>query len=224
MSRNKLFVSALTKTVSGFLLLGLLLFLPAGTWNYPGAWRFIGLLFIPMFFLGAVLLCKAPELLEKRLKVKEEESEQKQVILFSGLILVVGFVLAGLDFRFKWTLLPAWVIILASVLFLFSYGLYAQVLRENAYLSRIVEIQDNQKVIDTGLYGIVRHPMYSAVTIMFLSMPVVLGSVVAVIPFLFIPAVLIKRIKNEEEVLEKGLDGYLAYKTRVKYRMIPFIW
>ena len=223
-SRTQLLVSALTKTVAGFFLIGLLLFLPAGTWNYPGAWRFIGLLFVPMLILGVVLLCKAPELLEKRLKVKEEQSEQKQVILFSGLILVSGFVLAGLDFRFGWTQLPTWGVVLASVLFLFSYALYAQVLRENEYLSRIVEIQEDQKVIDTGLYGIVRHPMYSAVTIMFLSIPLVLGSVAAVLPFLLIPAVLIKRIRNEEDVLEKGLDGYVAYKNKVKYRMIPYIW
>ena len=223
-SRKQLLVSALTKTVAGFFLIGLLLFLPAGTWNYPGAWRFIGLLFVPMLILGVVLLCKAPELLEKRLKVKEEESEQKQVILFSGLILVSGFVLAGLDFRFGWTQLPTWGIVLASVLFLFSYALYAQVLRENEYLSRIVEIQEDQKVIDTGLYGIVRHPMYAVTLLLFLSMPLVLGSIHAFLVFLAYPVIIGKRLLAEETFLEEHLPGYREYKQKVRYRLLPFIW
>lgn len=223
-SRIKLLVSALTKMFFGFLLMGILLFLPAGTWKYPGAWRLLGLLFVPMLLLGSVLFFKSPELLKKRLQSKEQQSEQKLVVLLSALIFVAGFVLAGLDFRFRWTQLPEWVILFSSALFLISYGLYAEVLRENAYLSRTVEIQENQKVIDTGLYGLVRHPMYLAVTLLFLSMPLVLGSAVAVFPFLCIPAVLIKRIHNEEAVLENGLNGYREYKNKVKYRMIPFLW
>lgn len=182
------------------------------------------MLFIPMIILGLMLWLKAPDLLAKRLRNKENESEQKQVIALSLLVFVGGFVVAALDFRFKWSNLPTWLVIVASVILLLSYGLYGEVMRENAYLSRTVEIQENQKVIDTGLYGIVRHPMYFATTLLFLSFPLVLGSVVAFVIFLFYPALLVKRIKNEEIVLEKGLKGYKEYKERVKYRMIPFIW
>ena len=222
--KKELLGSGLIRMLSGLLLMGLLLFLPAGTWHYPGAWRLLGLLFIPMPVIGIVLSIMAPELLRKRLNVKEQESEQKQVIVLSALIFIVGFVLAGLDFRFGWTQLPLAVVIAGMILFLLAYGLYIEVMRENAYLSRTVEIQEGQKVIDTGLYGIVRHPMYMAVTILFLSMPLVLGSAIAIIPFLGVPVVLVKRIRNEEMVLVKGLPGYEAYQKKVTYRMIPFLW
>lgn len=216
--------SGIIRMIAGLVLMGALLFLPAGTWCYPGAWRLLALLFLPMPVIGIVLAVKAPELLAKRLNVKEQESEQKQVIVLSALIFILGFVLAGLDFRFGWTQLPLAVVIAGMVLFLLAYGLYLEVMRENAYLSRTVEIQEGQKVIDTGLYGVVRHPMYMAVTILFLSMPLVLGSVIAILPFLGIPAVLVKRIKNEEQVLEAGLPGYREYEKKVAFRMIPFLW
>ncbi|MGM9677710.1 MAG: methyltransferase family protein [Butyricicoccus sp.] len=216
--------SGIIRMIAGLVLMGALLFLPAGTWRYPGAWRLLALLFLPMPVIGIVLAVKAPELLAKRLNAKEQESEQKQVIVLSALIFILGFVLAGLDFRFGWTQLPLAVVIAGMVLFLLAYGLYLEVMRENAYLSRTVEIQEGQKVIDTGLYGVVRHPMYMAVTILFLSMPLVLGSVIAILPFLGIPAVLVKRIKNEEQVLEAGLPGYREYEKKVAFRMIPFLW
>ena len=216
--------SGIIRMIAGLVLMGALLFLPAGTWCYPGAWRLLALLFLPMPVIGIVLAVKAPELLAKRLNAKEQESEQKQVIVMSALIFILGFVLAGLDFRFGWTQLPLAVVIAGMVLFLLAYGLYLEVMRENAYLSRTVEIQEGQKVIDTGLYGVVRHPMYMAVTILFLSMPLVLGSVIAILPFLGIPAVLVKRIKNEEQVLEAGLPGYREYEKKVAFRMIPFLW
>ena len=216
--------SGIIRMIAGLVLMGAMLFLPAGTWRYPGAWRLLALLFLPMPVIGIVLAVKAPELLAKRLNVKEQESEQKQVIVLSALIFILGFVLAGLDFRFGWTQLPLAVVIAGMVLFLLAYGLYLEVMRENAYLSRTVEIQEGQKVIDTGLYGVVRHPMYRAVTILFLSMPLVLGSVIAILPFLGIPAVLVKRIKNEEQVLEAGLPGYREYEKKVAFRMIPFLW
>lgn len=216
--------SGIIRMIAGLVLMGALLFLPAGTWCYPGAWRLLALLFLPMPVIGIVLAVKAPELLAKRLNAKEQESEQKQVIVLSALIFILGFVLAGLDFRFGWTKLPLAVVIAGMVLFLLAYGLYLEVMRENAYLSRTVEIQEGQKVIDTGLYGVVRHPMYMAVTILFLSMPLVLGSVIAILPFLGIPAVLVKRIKNEEQVLEAGLPGYREYEKKVAFRMIPFLW
>lgn len=222
--KSKLILTGLIKMLSGVVLMGLLLFLPAGTWRFWNAWLLLGLLFLPMIIVGVVLLGKAPDLLEKRLNSREQETEQKLVILFSSLIFIVGFILAGLDYRFGWTKLPVPIVIIGGLLFLLAYGIYIEVMRENAYLSRTVEIQDNQHVIDTGLYGVVRHPMYMGVIILFLSMPLVLGSAVAIIPFLFIPAVLVKRIRNEEEVLEKGLSGYCEYKNKVKYRMIPFIW
>ena len=216
--------SGIIRMIAGLVLMGALLFLPAGTWCYPGAWRLLALLFLPMPVIGIVLAVKAPELLAKRLNAKEQESEQKQVIVLSALIFILGFVLAGLDFRFGWTQLPLAVVIAGMVLFLLAYGLYLEVMRENAYLSRTVEIQEGQKVIDTGLYGVVRHPMYMAVTILFLSMPLVLGSVIAILPFLGIPAVLVKRIKNEDQVLEAGLPGYREYEKKVAFRMIPFLW
>lgn len=220
----KLFFNAITKFLVGIVLIGALLFIPAGTLQYWNGWLFMGILFVPMIFLGAILLFKAPNLLEKRLKSKEKESEQKIVILLSLFVFVGGFVLSALDFRFDWSNLPVWVVILAAVIMLVSYGLYAEVMRENTYLSRTVEVQENQKVIDTGLYGVVRHPMYFATTIMFLSFPLVLGSWIAFFVFLIYPILLVKRIKNEEIVLEQGLPGYKEYKQKVKYRMIPFIW
>lgn len=220
----KLLLNAMTKFAGGLILIAVLLFLPAGTWNYPGGWRFCTLLFIPMLLLGVVLYFRAPELLAKRLKSKETESAQKQVIGLSLLMFVGGFVVAGLDFRFGWSRMPGWVENTASAALLVSYGLYAQVMRENAYLSRTVEIQEGQRVIDTGLYGIVRHPMYMATTALFLSMPLTLGSWYAFAIFLLYPALLAKRIRNEEAVLAEGLPGYREYMKKVKYRMIPFIW
>lgn len=220
----ELMFRAIAKCIIGLLAMELLLFLPAGTWRYPGAWLLLGLLFIPMTMVGIVLMLKNPELLEKRLNSREQEMEQKKVILLSSVIFVAGFVLAGLDFRYGWTTLPMPVVVVGSVLFLTAYGLYIEVMHKNVFLSRTVEIQENQKVVDTGLYGIVRHPMYLGVVLLFLSMPLVLGSGVAIVPFLFVPAVLVKRIRNEEEVLEQGLPGYEEYKKKVRYRMIPFVW
>ena len=220
----KLLINALTKFICGLILVGLLLFLPAGTFNYPNAWLFVGILFVPMIFLGIVLFAKAPELLKKRLDTKEKESTQKGVVAFSALIFLIGFILAGLDFRFGLSKVPLAVVIIASLLFLVSYGLYAEVMRENAYLSRTVKVQENQKVIDTGLYGIVRHPMYMATILMFLSIPLVLGSWYAFIVFLLYPVIIAVRIKNEEQVLSKELPGYEEYKQKVKYKILPFIW
>lgn len=222
--KTKLIFSAITKYIMGLLMVGLLLFLPAGTMDYWNGWLFIGLLFVPMLILGTVLFVKSPELLEKRLRDKETELEQKQVIAGSLIMFIGGFVVSALDYRFGWSDLPIAVIVIAAVLLLVSYGLYGEVMRENAYLSRTVEIQENQKVVDTGLYGIVRHPMYFVTTLLFLSIPLVLGSLVGLIIFLIYPILMVKRIKNEEEVLEKGLTGYKEYKEKVKYRLIPFIW
>lgn len=220
----KLLISALTKFILGLLLVGALLFIPAGTVAYPNAWLFIGLLFVPMLLLGAVLLIVSPALLKKRLDFKENESTQKGVVAVSALIFLIGFTVAGLDFRFGWSHVPVWVVITASVILLVSYALYAEVMRENAYLSRTVKIQDGQKVIDTGLYGIVRHPMYAVTVWLFLSIPVVLGSWWALLCFLPYIAVIAVRTVNEEKLLEAGLNGYTDYKKRVKYRIIPFIW
>ena len=217
-------LSALLKFICGLLLVGALLFLPAGTLSYPNAWLFIGLLFVPMLALGVVLLVKAPTLLEKRLNAKEGEKTQKGVVALSGLLFVAGFVVAGLDFRFSWSNVPLWVVTVASGILLISYALYAEVMRENAYLSRTVEVQADQKVVDTGLYGIVRHPMYAVTLWLFLSIPVVLGSWWALLCFIPYVAVIAVRICNEEKVLETGLQGYREYKTRVKYRLIPFVW
>lgn len=223
MKRNLLLIGFL-KMAAGVLLMGALLFLPAGSLRYYGAWRLLALLFIPMLIVGVVLYCKAPDLLRKRLNSREQEPEQRRVILLSAMIFMIGFVLSGLDFRFGWTQLPLPAVLAGALLFLLAYGLYIEVIRENAYLSRTVEIQENQKVIDTGLYSIVRHPMYMAVMLLFLAMPLVVGSAVSILPFLFIPTVLTKRIKNEEMVLEDGLPGYREYKAKVKWRLIPFIW
>ena len=224
MSKQKLLLSALTKFLAGIVFMGLVLFLPAGTWNYFNAWLFLGLLFIPMLILGIVLFFKAPELLEKRLQSKEKESTQKGVVAASGLMFIGSFVLAGLDFRFGWTNVPAWVVTVAAVVLLTSYGMYGEVMRENAYLSRTVEVQENQKVIDTGLYGVIRHPMYTATIFLFLAIPLVLGSWIAFAVMFLYPAAIIARIGNEEKVLEEGLQGYTEYKKKVKYRLIPFIW
>jgi len=220
----KLLFNALIKFTVGLLLVGALLFIPAGGFGYTNGWLFAGLLFIPMLILGAVLLIKAPELLKKRLGAKEEEGTQKGVVAVSGLLFVGGFVVSGLDFRFGWSYVPTWAVIAASAVLLISYALYAEVMRENAYLSRTVEVQENQKVIDTGLYGIVRHPMYAVTVWLFLSIPVVLGSWWALLCFLPYVPVIIVRIINEEKVLEAGLEGYTEYKKRVKYRILPFVW
>lgn len=221
---GKLLISALTKYIVGLLMVMALLFIPAGTLEYMNGWLFIGLLFIPMLILGAVLLIKAPALLEKRLNSKEKESEQKSVIGLSLLMFLGGFIVSALDYRFGWSDMPLVVVIIAAVVLLLSYAGYAEVMRENAYLSRTVEVQENQKVVATGLYGIVRHPMYSVTTLLFLAIPLVLGSYIGFVIFLIYPVLLVKRIENEEEVLEKGLPGYSEYKKKVKYRMIPFIW
>lgn len=220
----KLFVQAIVKFLFGLVLIGLLLFLPAWSLKYWNGWLFLGILFVPMFIAGIVMMFKSPELLKKRLNAKEEEQEQKTVIALSGLMFLAVFIVAGLNFRFQWIVLPAWAVWIGVGVFLAAYLMYAEVLRENTYLSRTVEVQENQKVIDTGLYGIVRHPMYSATLFLFLSMGIVLGSPISVaILLLYIPIIAL-RMKNEEQVLEKGLDGYKAYKTRVKYKVIPFIW
>ena len=215
---------AVKKFVAGLVCIGLLLFLPAGTMYYYNGWLFCAVLFIPVLIMGVVLFLKAPDLLRKRLREKEEQAEQKSVVALSGLMFVAGFVLAGLDYRFGWTQLPLWLVYGAAVAFLLGYAMFGEVMRENAYLSRTVEVQENQVVIDTGLYGIVRHPMYTATVVMFLAMPLVLGSAVSLLVFLVYPLLIAKRIRNEEQVLEEGLAGYSEYKQKVKYRMIPFIW
>lgn len=220
----RLLAKALAKYLLGLALVSALLFLPAGTLAYPGGWLFIGLLFVPMLILGAVLLVKSPTLLEKRLNAKEKEGAQKSVLALSALLFIAGFVIAGLDHRYAWSRVPTWAIILASAVLLISYALYAEVMRENAYLSRTVEVQEGQQVVDTGLYGIVRHPMYAVTLWLFLSIPVVLGSWWSLLCFAPYIAVLVLRIRNEEKVLTDGLPGYAEYKTRVKSRLIPFIW
>ena len=220
----KLLASALTKFIFGIALVGALLFLPAWTFNYFGAWLFLGVLFIPMAVMGVVMFMRSPELLEKRLASKEKESAQKGVVGISALMFLGGFILSALDFRFGWSRVPLWLTLAAAVIFLLGYAMYAEVLRENAYLSRTVEVQEGQRVIDTGLYGIVRHPMYLATLFMFLPMPMILGSLWGLIPFAIYPVAIIIRILNEEKVLADGLEGYAEYKKRVKYRLIPFIW
>ncbi len=221
---KELFIQAITKFLGGVALLGLLIFLPAGTFSYWQGWLLMGILFIPMFIAGLVMMKKNPELLKKRLNAKEEEAEQKQVIIFSGLMFLATFVLAGLNFRFQWLLLPDWAVWAAAVLFLLAYALYAEVLRENTYLSRTIEVQEEQKVIDTGLYGIVRHPMYAATLVLFLSMPLVLASPLSFLVMLLYIPIINKRMGNEEEVLRQGLKGYNAYMKKVRYRVIPFLW
>jgi len=220
----KLFFQAITKFILGVILIGLLIFWPANTINYWNGWLFMGILFIPMFIAGIFMMIKAPELLRKRLNAKEKESEQRQVIALSGLMFLIGFITCGLNYRYSWIIIPNYVSIISAIIFIFAYIIYAEVLRENAYLSRTIEVQENQKVIDTGLYGIVRHPMYGATILLFLSMPLVLGAVISFVIFLAYPLIIAKRIKNEEEVLEKDLQGYREYKEKVKYKVIPFIW
>ena len=220
----KLFTQAIFKFLGGLLIVGLLLFLPAGTFVWRQAWLLLGILFVPMFIAGLIMMKRAPDLLRKRLDAKEEEKEQKTVIVLSGLMFLAAFIVAGLNFRFRWIVLPVWVSWAAAVLFLLAYVLYAEVLRENVWLSRTVEVQESQKVVDTGLYGIVRHPMYMTTLLLFLSMPLVLGSVISfVIMLLYIP-IIAKRIRNEEQVLEGGLEGYAEYKKRIRYKVIPFVW
>ena len=221
---SKLFAQAIIKFLSGLVIVGLLLFLPAGTFSYWQGWLLMGILFVPMFIAGLVMMKKSPDLLRRRLDVKEQEAEQKTVIALSGLMFLAAFLVAGLNFRFGWIVLPDWISYTGVAIFLAAYALYAEVLRENAYLSRTVEVQQNQKVIDTGLYGVVRHPMYMSTLLLFLSMPLVLGSVISfVITLAYIP-IIAKRIENEEKVLEDGLPGYAEYKNRVKWKVVPFIW
>ena len=224
MKTSRLLAQGLLKMLSGMLIVALVLFLPAGSWNYFNGWLFCGLLFLPMLVLGALLLWKAPALLEKRLNTKEQEKTQMAVVAVSSLLFLAAFVAAGLDFRFGWTHVPIWLVCLAAVLQLAAYGLYAEVMRENAWLSRTVEVQENQKVIDTGLYGIIRHPMYTSTVLLFLAMPLVLGSWVSFAIMLLYPVVIVFRIRNEEQVLETGLAGYREYKQRVRCRLLPFIW
>lgn len=220
----KLMGNALTKFTCGLLLVGLLIFLPAGTIDYTYGWLFIGLLFVPMLIAGFVMLYKAPDFLAKRLDAKEKQATQKGVVALSGLMFIAGFVVAGLDFRFGWSKMPLPVTVAASALFLVAYALYAEVMRENAYLSRTVKVEQGQTVVDTGLYGIVRHPMYMATVLLFLMIPLVLGSWYALIAFAFYPAIIIVRLKDEEELLTRELPGYAAYKGKVKFRLIPYIW
>ena len=221
---RKLLIQGIIKFLAGVVLLGVLLFLPAGTLAWPQGWRLMGILFIPMFFAGIVMIRKNPELLRKRLNAKEKQAEQQDVLKLSALMFLAVFILAGLNFRFRWIVLPDWISWTAAAIFLISYGLYAEVMRENAFLSRTIEVQENQQVVDTGLYGIVRHPMYMSTLFLFLAMPLVLGSVISfLIMLLYIP-IIAKRIRNEEQVLEEGLDGYTEYKQKVKYKVIPFIW
>jgi protein-S-isoprenylcysteine O-methyltransferase Ste14 len=221
---NKLLTQAIIKFLAGVILLGILIFLPAGSRAYWQGWLLMGILFVPMFFEGIILLIKNPDLLRKRLDVKEKEQEQKIVVALSGLLFIAAFVIAGLNFRYGWWTLPDWGVWIAAVIFFGCYLLYAEVLRENTYLSRTIEVQENQTVIDTGLYGFVRHPMYMATTMLFLAMPLVLASPISFLIMLGYIPVIAKRIRNEEAVLEDGLAGYKEYKAKVKYRLIPFVW
>jgi protein-S-isoprenylcysteine O-methyltransferase Ste14 len=220
----KLFIQAIIKFLAGFILIGLLIFLPAGTFSFFNGWLFMIILFVPMFLAGIVMMFKNPALLKSRLNAKEKQREQNVVIKLSGIMFLMGFIVAGLDFRFNWFTVPKGVVIGGTIVFLIAYLLYAEVLKENTYLSRTIEVQENQKVIDTGLYGIVRHPMYSATLLLFLSMPLVLGSIYSFLIFLAYPLIIAKRIKEEEKFLEEELEGYREYKQKVKYRLIPFIW
>ena len=221
---RKLLIQTIIKFLIGAVLLGVLLFVPAGTLAWMQGWLLMGILFIPMLCVGLIMMKKDPELLKKRLNAKEKQKEQKDVVRFSGLMFLAAFILAGLNYRFKWIVLPDWISWAAAVLFLLAYALYAEVMRENSYLSRTIEVQEGQKVVDTGLYGIVRHPMYMSTLFLFLAMPLVLGSVISfLIMLLYIPLIA-KRIRNEEQVLEEGLEGYKEYKQKVQYKVIPFIW
>lgn len=219
-----LLIQSISKFFLGVIVLGILLFLPAGSFHYWQGWLLMGILFVPMFIVGLVMMAKNPELLRKRLNAKEKETEQKTVVVISGLLFLAAFVVAGLNWRMGWWVLPDWVVWVAAILFLSSYLLYTEVMRENTYLSRTVEIQENQKVIDTGLYGIVRHPMYMATTALFLTMPLVLASPISFLIMLGYIPVIAKRIRNEEAVLENGLDGYKDYKKHVKYKVFPLVW
>lgn len=221
---KKLFFQAITKFIFGVIIIGLLLFIPAGTFKYLNGWLFMGLLFVPMFIVGIILMIKNPELLRRRLNAKEKEMEQKEVLLLSALMFISGFIIAGLNFRFKFIVLSNIVPIIGSIIFIISYIIYGEVLRENAYLLRTIEVEKEQKLVDTGLYGIVRHPMYSATIFLFLSIPLILGSIISFLIFLIYPIILLKRIKNEEKVLEKDLPGYIEYERKVKYKLIPYIW
>lgn len=220
----KLFLSAVIKFLLGFIIVGLLIFIPAGTINYFNGLLFMGLLFIPMFIVGLIMFFKSPELLRSRLNAKEKESEQREVLTFSAFMFISGFVIAGLNYRYGWIVLPNIVVMIASVIFIISYIMYAEVLRENAFLLRTIEVKENQVLVDTGLYGVVRHPMYAITIILFLMIPLILGSVISFIIFLIYPFIIVKRIRNEEKVLEKDLKGYKEYEKKVKYRLIPFIW
>lgn len=220
----KLLLEALIKFVCGLLMVGLLIFLPAGTLAYTYGWLLIFLLFAPMLIAGFVMLKKSPEFLKRRLDAKEKQGTQKGVVAFSGIMFLVGFVVAGLDFRFGWSTVPTWVVVTATLLFLLAYALYAEVMRENAYLSRTIKVEEGQKVVDTGLYGVVRHPMYMATILLFLMIPIVLGSWYALTVFALYPAIIIVRLKDEEDLLTRELPGYTEYKQKVKYRMIPFVW
>ena len=221
---RKLLVQGIAKFLIGVVLLGALLFIPAGTFAWPQGWRLMAILFVPMLIVGVIMIFKNPEMLRKRLNAKEKQEEQKDVLKYSGLMFLAAFILAGLNFRFRWIVLPDWISWVAVAIFLISYGLYAEVMKENAYLSRTVEVQEGQQVVDTGLYGIVRHPMYMSTLFLFLAMPLVLGSLISfLIMLLYIP-IIAKRIRNEEQVLEEGLRGYTEYKQKVKYKVIPFIW
>lgn len=219
-----LFGRALARFLGGLLLMGLLLFLPAGTLHWPQAWRLLGILFIPMFAAGLVMLKKSPDLLRKRLSAKEEQGEQKRVILYSAVMFLAAFVVAGLNYRFRWIVLPEAVSWIAAGVFLLGYILYAEVLRENAWLSRTVEVQENQRVVDTGLYGVVRHPMYMSTLLLFLSMPLVLGSLISFVIMLAYIPIIARRIRNEEQVLAQGLQGYAEYRNRVRWKVILFVW
>lgn len=220
----RLFFEALAKFLFGLAAVGALLFLPAGTLSYPQGWLLIGILFVPMFFAGIVMMIKSPDLLRSRLDAKEKEAEQKTVVLLSGLMFLASFILAGLNFRFGWIPLPFWVSLASAAVFLLAYVLYALVLRENAYLSRTIGVQKGQKVVDTGLYGVVRHPMYTSTVLLFLSMPLVLGSVLSFVVMLIYLPLIVKRIRNEEKVLEEGLEGYREYEKRVRWRLFPGLW
>ena len=220
----KLLVQAISKVILGIVLVGALIFVPAGTMSYMQGWLLMGILFIPMVAAGFVMFFKSPELLRKRLNAKEEQGEQKVVVLLSGLMFLAAFVVAGLNYRFDWLVIPCWISNVFAVVFLVAYVLYAEVLRENAYLSRTVEVQENQQVVDTGLYGVVRHPMYMSTMLLFLSMPLVLGSLFSFLIMLVYIPIIAKRIRNEEQVLEEGLQGYREYKQKVRHKVIPFIW
>ncbi len=220
----KLLMEAITKFLLGLIIVGILLFIPAASVNYLNAWLFIGLLFIPMFIAGLIMMIKNPKLLKSRLNAKEKETTQKGVVLLSGIMFILEFTIAGFNFRFRWIIMPNMVVIIASVIFIISYILYAEVFRENTYLSRTIEVTDNQKVIDTGVYGVVRHPMYLITIVLFLMIPLILNSLISFFIFLIYPFIIVKRINNEEEVLKRELKGYPEYIKKVKYRLIPFIW